>query len=290
MATTSAATRVIKIANPGKASSLQNDAAIHQLVTWSRISEPVLVACNGGELSVPTAPPRIRVPQYHRMLSPSDDFWKTSGVQPTDAILSERIPPLPMAIRERVVDAVLPLHTLRRKMDVLAHPENRNCLLRLYLGRRDTEPKSPTTKGYRLNDFPLTVNDMEVLGLDVIGYARAMAEMLALLHWRVGVDAADVEFVLAGSESKDGLGVWLLDFDQCKVFEDGEGAAETLAKDFWDNDPYYPRPSSHDPRDKLLWTVFKEEYLAVSAWVSSSKSPGRFIRCLEEGKKGPTDV
>lgn len=35
------------------------------------------------------------------------------------------------------------------------------------------------------------------LGLDLHRYARAMAEALAYMHWCVGIDANDVEFVLA---------------------------------------------------------------------------------------------
>ena len=41
---------------------------------------------------------------------------------------------------------------------------------------------------------------MEELGIpecDITGYARSMAEALAVMHWDAGVDGNDVEFVLA---------------------------------------------------------------------------------------------
>lgn len=42
---------------------------------------------------------------------------------------------------------------------------------------------------------------IEELGLPMEEYAECMAVALAFLHWRVGIDANDVEFVLAAPRS-----------------------------------------------------------------------------------------
>ena len=79
--------------------------------------------------------------------------------------------------------------------------------------------------------MPLHVDKMEKLGLDTKAYAQTMADALAIMLWGAGIDAGDVEFVLAPTRDGDGEsgafecgflgthGMWILDFDCCRVIE-----------------------------------------------------------------------
>ncbi len=138
---------------------------------------------------------------------------------------------------------------------------------------------------------------MQELELDTQHFACLMAETLAILHWQVQIDAADVEFVLGGAPSlshaplpayqklqelgsntstiantvAQGAGtthLWLLDFNQCQpITQDAQGVDQAV-KRFLDNDPYYPRPSSSAGSvDDQLWQAFKAGYLDFSSQV-----------------------
>ena len=124
-----------------------------------------------------------------------------------------------------------------------------------------------------------------------IQYALAMAEALAVMHWKAKIDAADVEFVLGGlpcpthfrvpssqqilelqgrarvpmtmSHSVFGAThIWPLDFNQCQPLSVYESGIDQAVKRFSDNDPYYPR-SPMDP-NLDVWEAFKLQYLAIS--------------------------
>ncbi|KAG9513371.1 4HBT like protein, partial [Aureobasidium melanogenum] len=83
-----------------------------------------------------------------------------------------------------------------------------------------------------------------------------MAQSLALMHWKAGIDANDVEFVfgdsIQNSTDRDGhtVSIWLLDFNQCRRFSHDQAGLKQLVDAFWWNDPYYPRPSSSNPQDR----------------------------------------
>jgi len=142
----------------------------------------------------------------------------------------------------------------------------------------------------------LHLNQAEDLDLDIVGYARAMAETLAMMHWAAQIDANDVEFVIGGCTQQTGVNeynnaflerhnLWVLDFDCCKPLPmDGEGI-EQAARAFLRNDPYFPRPST-DPRDHSLWLTFRSHYLETSRGISdgidSASLPARFIIRVEE--------
>jgi hypothetical protein len=104
-----------------------------------------------------------------------------------------------------------------------------------------------------------------------------MAEALAILHWKVRTNGADVELVLGAprhdSNSRPDednettpLGehaLWMLDFDCSRPIEADESGLESIARAFWRNDPYYPQPDSTCLRDRELWDVFAAEYKRV---------------------------
>lgn len=139
------------------------------------------------------------------MAPKSNIFWDTfahcfpAGTKvPYYGLLSERIFPLPLPVRTAIVDALCSKSTRKQKEAFLEQSENKDCLVRLYLGRRHDTSKS---ENIRLRNFPLHVNEMEDLKLNTEMYAVTMARALAVMHWTAGVDANDVEFVLGGSPS-----------------------------------------------------------------------------------------
>jgi hypothetical protein len=118
------------------------------------------------------------------------------------------------------------------------------------------------------------VDQMEDLGLDVKAYAEPMAEALALMHWGAGVDAGDVEYVLAPPRSSSSsafqssfLGehtMWILDFDCVRRITMNGAGLERACKAFWENNPFCPRPGGAEDVDEVLWEVFKEAFLKAS--------------------------
>ena len=141
---------------------------------------------------------------------------------------------------------------------------------------------------------------MEQLGIDstdLLCYSEIMGETLAMMYWYGGIDANDVEFVLApprvdlsGYKSRtisNVLGdhvMWLLDFDCCnKISLDEKGVNKAVVA-FLRNDPFYPHPNS----SQVLWQAFRGQYLqsssnvlqrrqfrSIDVWSSRRSSLGR---------------
>ena len=294
--------RVLKVANKGKEAQLWNDCCKHQRVMEAFQQAPTKLRH------------RIMIPGWENWIQPSRDFfWNElcdyfpEGFQPTYGILSRRIHALHAPVREALFDYFAPKSMKGNKAKFLACPENKDCLVRLYLGRRAERTSSAT---FKLRNFELVVNEMEKLGLDTAGFAEVMAHALAVLHGKAGTDADDVEFVLGrapavkipptaadleamGSESPESrgflaldsrqrsTGTWLLDFNQCQTFPKSAKGTNQLQKAFFFNDPYYPRPISHHPNDVLLWKDFKTAYLEASAHLIVSDLPKQFIDAVE---------
>lgn len=84
---------------------------------------------------------------------------------------------------------------------VKTNPGDDDCLVRPYLGRRfrygQQGPSTSKFQRFSLRNAPLHIDQMRSLGLDAKAYAETMAEALAIMHWSAGIDANDVEFVLA---------------------------------------------------------------------------------------------
>lgn len=241
-------------------------------------------------------------------LFPDDDYKR----QPTYGLISDHIHPLSGPIPKAIVDAFCPEHLKAQKQEILAVPINKDCLVRLYLGRRGDGKR--TSNGLKLRNFELLVDDMERLQLEVEAYAKIIAQTLAILHWCASVDGDDVEFILGSAPQSPRLptleelenagpngdlhasyevdfqrrsvGIWLLDFNQCNHFEDNSEGLKMLISSFWFNDPYYPRPVSANKSDKALWKIFAKRYLEVSAEITTSQTPKSFIDgVVREGEK-----
>lgn len=295
---------IIKISNgPEKDKALFQDAIMHKTVldAFLRVSSSLRQD--------------IHVPQYHGWVGPnSDSFWATmiplfpDDVQvPAYGLKSERIFPLPYPVRGAIVDTLCHKSIRKQKDSFLKQPQNKDCLIRLYLGRRHDNDK---TESVRLRNFPLHVNEMEYLKLDTVMYADTMARALAVLHWAARVDANDVEFVLGSSPATNStaeptleemeacdmdtlaqryhydyehrsISVWLIDFNQCSSVEKNEKGLKQLVDGFWWNDPYYPRPGSSNTNDQKLWAIFSGTYLQTSEELGDDGMAQRFLMEVE---------
>ncbi|CAF9933843.1 MAG: hypothetical protein HETSPECPRED_009020 [Heterodermia speciosa] len=271
------------------------------------------------ELMIPRTP---RCHNYH----PADDeaFWSAKTVQrfppghrtrkPLFAV--DRILPLPQKSREALIDLFFdqsPATQQEARDDV----ENKDCLVRTYLGERESEEQVEMVYN-SLRNFPLRLNMMEDLGLEIMAIANEIAVGLAIMHWQAKVDAMDVEFVLGSAVTWDDdqpvlfhdlsaaphtvraisfkrrtVHLWMFDFDKASevnfTIDDVNGK---LVPAFLGNDPYYPMP--HIDRD--LWDSFSGTYIKASeAILRNNKAdesvmglPKRFldevVRRAEENK------
>ncbi|KAF5548417.1 Centromere V [Fusarium mexicanum] len=247
--------------------SIANEHFIHQLVVQSLQLNPQHAR-------------NFRIPLCRGFLNKDDEDWSLvlprlpPGSKPCNALLGEKVQPLSEDVRKLLVSKFA-----RGGSDqdaIINDKKNEHCLIRPYLGRRkkDWENTNRSTF-FSLRNFPLNLDRMIELGLDVQSYVKVMAEGLAFLHWVARIDANDVEFVLARSRSTSNLhpyspfdttifgphSMWIIDFDCCNPVTMDENGAAAAAECFWRNDPYYPRPWSTDTSDEELWCAFKGHYL-----------------------------
>lgn len=206
-------------------------------------------------------------------------------------LCAERILPLPKIIRESIIHLYIPEAQQER---VRADRASRDCLVRIYLGKRKSSSDSPV-KFVNMRNHIFTLDKIEDLNLDARDFAVDMADALAIMHWKAGNDANDVEFVLGskplqanwrvvpGSTAseeqtstweqesdipnfrKRTIHLWLLDFNRCAKMPKNSKGIEQAVDRFFRNDPYYPRPLQQRSKDQELWKVFCDRYLQTSA-------------------------
>jgi hypothetical protein len=277
----------------------------------------------------------VRVPEPFQYLNETCAWWSSDNIGnlakaglpksialPTTGLLSERILPIPKFGRECLIDMFCPPE---RSQAAKLDPLNKDCLVRLYLGRHKTD--SSRAPNFSLRNFNLHVNQMRQLNLPIHEYARDMGEALAIMHWAAHINAYDVEFVM-GSEpwhvSTPDLGagvrfskrltrIWVLDFNLCNRLPMGRleepGVADSilamLVLAFFENDPYYPLPLAEAPEDQDLWEEFRVTYISTAkkilgsdggsnskwaTWANENTLPERFIdMCIEREKKNLGD-
>lgn len=269
----------------------------------------------------------VHVPKARYFASEDDQtFWEENMErfpavfrQHSNVICAERILPLAKPIRESLVDQYC-RQDLRS--EIKADPANKDCLVRIYLGKRRANGLS---RFFQLRNFSLHLNQMEELELDVFEFATEIAKALAIVHWAAHVDANDVEFVLGSAPDKTShpaqnvfveptfaqalklapntstwgthvdnftrrtTHIWLLDFNRCKMFPLNERGLKQLTRAFFDNDPYYPLPSESSEKDQKLWEVFRREYLKqANRHVGNStyqSLPGAFMDMVVEEQR-----
>jgi hypothetical protein len=285
-------TRVIKREDGGPGRSITNDYDMHLRTIQSMNRHPS---------SLPLA-----IPQCHSLNQPSDFSWWDehlhrfpSGFERCRALVSERIPKVPRSVSDKIVDLFLPGNPPIAAF-VKNNKDDDACLIRPYLGRRRGSRSTNTSRFQRfsLRNVPLHVNQMEELGLDVVAYARTMADALAMMHWGAGVDANDFEFVLAPprasssspSFSSQYLGehvMWILDFDSVRHMSMSEAGLQQACAAFFRNDSFYPRPGGTEAADDELWKEFKARFLETGLGILGEGSsytdlPGRLMEMIEE--------
>ncbi|EXJ86308.1 hypothetical protein A1O3_03259 [Capronia epimyces CBS 606.96] len=245
---------------------------------------------------------QVCVPRWPMFVKIDDPWWHANlarfphGYAACNMICSERIPPLPQEVRDRLIDLYCPAASIAT---IKSNDADRDCLVRLYLGRRKIQNTARRGRNFfSLRNYPLHLNQAEELDLQIFEYARAMAEMLAMMHWTAKIDANDVEFVLGGTQ-KTGIGehtheffgrhcLWVLDFDCCKPLTMDAAGVEQAARAFLRNDPYFPRPAIEGSLDHALWFEFRSRYLDCSQHrVATSNThdlglPELFITQVEE--------
>ncbi|KAK4891486.1 hypothetical protein LTR27_009981 [Elasticomyces elasticus] len=145
----------------------------------------------------------LRVPQLWGYIDKHDSWWTRhqswlpSGMR-QDVLQMERILPLPKPVRELLIDRYCPELV---KEAARQFPANRECLARVYIGRRRA-PRLRPSKMFNMRNYGLCLDQMEELGIDPMPYVVAMAEATAFMHWRLKSDARDIEFVLGCGRNK----------------------------------------------------------------------------------------
>ncbi|CAG7956908.1 hypothetical protein PENNAL_c0021G11383 [Penicillium nalgiovense] len=253
--------------NPAR--SLQNDFEMHNRVLQSR--QTLMSLRKSTQV-------QIQIPSCHNFIeSGNKEWWATNlerfpqGHTPCNMIEAQRVPPFGESIRHLLIQKFCPDEI---KQKIINSEPDRDCLIRLYLGRRRTHTRDSQTfsrfRAFSLRNYPLHKDQLEELSItvdDLHQYPRIMAEALAMIHWIAGIDANDVEFVLAPCNDNDGgsinnvLGrhsMWMLDFDLCGNMTMDENGVGKAVKAFWRNDPFYPR------QGKALWHTFREQYIRTS--------------------------
>lgn len=271
-------TTVIKRENRDHARSLYNDFIMHRKI----YEELSAISCS------------IHVPRCHKYVSRDNLVWWEEritffpkGTLPCNIVASDRIPPFPEAARDQIFKKYCPESG---RVNIRKPELDHDCLIRPYLGQRRPLDGRPRPERPTLRNYPLYIDQMEELNLDTICYAKIMAETLAELYWRVKIDAADIEFVLAPPRERCvnpeerrrrslwswtllGHVVWILDFDCCRDMSTDKKGVRQAVGAFYRNDPYYPRPGRQNINDQTLWSVFKERFLEASKGILDQGSP-----------------
>ena len=164
---------VVKLPNgPEKYDELWRDCYIHKCVEEAFRNVPLALR---GEINLPT----IRA-----WVDPTTKpFWVDyTGAfgdgESSYGLLSDRIFPVPQPVGVAIVDTFCPhlKDNKAKQQEFLDRPENKDCLIRLYLGRRGIDRTKTTPHNVKLRNFPLHVDEMEHLKLDTAFYARIMAQ------------------------------------------------------------------------------------------------------------------
>ena len=271
--------------------------------------------------------PRIPRPLY--FIDPADGqlWWaKNAGKFPLDhqilqtlVLCSERIFPVPKPIREDLIDLFCPE---QGRAGAKAMAGNKDCIVRVYLGRRRKNNARPT-KFFSLRNFSLHLEMAEQIHLDIYNLAKEMAIGLAICHWRAKVDGNDVEFVLGSAPTilnfahgvaeiqsaaksttfwpegryinfqKRTAHLWMLDFDKCQNMPMTDAGISQAVRAAEDNDPYFPKPHKTRPFDQMLWVDFSQAYLKASKTIMDADgatddirdAPQKFIKGWEDYRK-----
>ncbi|KAI1354841.1 hypothetical protein F5Y01DRAFT_311215 [Xylaria sp. FL0043] len=217
----------------------------------------------------------VRVPQPFDFIakeSVSPEFLSRmpeDDRKPSDIATMERILPLPKVVRKALIKQFYAeedsLSDENLVTQLLNERPNKHCLVRVYLGRRRVVvPK----ESFTLRNFPLTLDMMGRLGLDVMEFATMLGSAYAIMHWAANITGDDTEFVLGTSTTSDNdlqqrsVHLYLIDFGQCEVVDMKEDQ-DVIFQAFkgsmvlQQNQIYLPHPK----RTVTLYQAWKAAYL-----------------------------
>lgn len=117
---------------------------------------------------------------------------------PEDLLRSERIPSVHLVARYALIDQYCPEEL---KVNAIDQDSNKDCLVRLYLGRRrdSTVRVEEKVNCFGLRNFKLYLDQMEDLRFNFLDYAFPIADPLAIVHWEARIDVANLGFLLGGA-------------------------------------------------------------------------------------------
>jgi hypothetical protein len=159
---------VLKRVRPKYEADIRADAQIHE--TFFNIWEQA-------------NPTILRIPRSGRLIGPAHEWWSEEEHEKLATFTSrpllletERILPLPKNIREALIILYSPQseHEIHRN-----NVQNRDCLLRIYLGQRSSEN---SMRDLKLRNFPMSLEKFEQVGVMKEPLVKAMAHGLGLLH------------------------------------------------------------------------------------------------------------
>ncbi|OCK76314.1 hypothetical protein K432DRAFT_463442 [Lepidopterella palustris CBS 459.81] len=138
---------------------------------------------------------------YYYVNAPDDKRWKVHErkfpVEPQgghcNVHCTARILPLPEVTRYTLIDTSCPD---RLKEKAKAEAANKDCLARVYIEKWENKHRSRSLMFLPLRSLNLCLNQLQnanVPGLEDI--ARLMDRALVVMHWKIGIDADDVEVV-----------------------------------------------------------------------------------------------
>jgi hypothetical protein len=203
-------------------------------------------------MAVCSQPQVIQVRQPFSVLSQNMSLWPrflTFSIEfplPSRAILSERILPLPKITCQALIDHFCPAD---QQEAVSNNDANRDCLARVYLGRRsDSKPSA----NFTLRNFNLHLDQMLSVDAPVFKYAKMIAEALAVIHWQANVDGFDIEFDLGSEPPLRKMSPRL-----CCL-----------------SDPSIPRTSGYARPSTILISTSINELFACGSWTSTCAAAG----------------
>ncbi|KAH6883581.1 hypothetical protein B0T10DRAFT_410960 [Thelonectria olida] len=221
---------------------------------------------NGGvKLDLPCVPecyhfyPKISDSHYDRM------FKSINGVSKKAAgFTMEYIRPFSEAHARQLIRRHLP--NLRHR-DV-HNLDEEHFLAKVYMG--DTKPPLTHKRTADLRDRIAYVDLLNSEQVNIQALSSTMGAALAIFHWRCGVDAAGVEFIL-GRGNKGNIKLWLMDFGECRTFISApQDVITQLVDAVVHNEPYWPKYINlYGLRD--IWTTFRTTYLQISGYILRSQ-------------------
>ncbi|KAI1108442.1 hypothetical protein F5Y14DRAFT_459534 [Nemania sp. NC0429] len=271
--------------NPGRRLSIE--FAMHRTV-WDAFGK-YAQQCND-----------VRVPKPHEFI-PGDSLslellsrMPEGDRRPGNIVTMERILPLPKVVRKAMIQEFYPnkntVSDERMVTRLLSEPANKYCLARVYLGK---ESMTMSEGRFTLQNFPLTLDLMDKLGLDMERFAKMIGSAYAIMHWAAHNTGDDVEFVLGTSTSADRdfqkreIHMYLLDFGQCDTVDMSEDQDDIFqafkgAMVLQPNQLYLPHPR----RSPSLYQAWKSAYRSTAREVIRCEglpfNPEEFLEEYEE--------